>query len=159
WRGEDGDRRRRDGALAGRTGAAREAEARRLGIAARDPRNPELSARLPLSKSGRPISPMRVTIHLPDDISAALEAQWDGVPGRSLEAIAVEAYRTGALTESQVRRRLALESRFQVHALLQGAQRPAALHAWRRRGRSARAPRARDSAQSMIVVADSGPLA
>jgi predicted HTH domain antitoxin len=61
---------------------------------------------------------MRVTIQLPDDISAALEEQWDDVPRRSLEAIAVEAYRTGALTESQVRRLLGFESRFQVHALL-----------------------------------------
>jgi predicted HTH domain antitoxin len=61
---------------------------------------------------------MRVTIQLPDDISAALEEQWDDVPRRSLEAIAIEAYRTGALTESQVRRLLGVESRFQVHALL-----------------------------------------
>ena len=61
---------------------------------------------------------MRVTIQLPDDISAALEEQWEDVPRRSLEAIAVEAYRTGALTESQVRRLLGVESRFQVHALL-----------------------------------------
>ena len=61
---------------------------------------------------------MRVTIQLPDDISAALKEQWDDVPRRSLEAIAVEAYRSGALTESQVRRLLGLESRFQVHALL-----------------------------------------
>ncbi len=61
---------------------------------------------------------MRVTIQLPDDISTALEQQWDDVPRRSLEAIAVEAYRTGALTESQVRRLLGLDSRFQVHALL-----------------------------------------
>jgi predicted HTH domain antitoxin len=61
---------------------------------------------------------MRVTIQLPDDISAALEEQWDDVPRRSLEAIAVEAYRSGALSESQVRRLLGLESRFQVHALL-----------------------------------------
>lgn len=61
---------------------------------------------------------MRVTIQLPDDISAALEEQWHDVPRRSLEAIAVEAYRSGALSESQVRRLLALESRFQVHALL-----------------------------------------
>ena len=61
---------------------------------------------------------MRVTIQLPDDISAALEEQWDDVPRRSLEAIAVEAYRTGALTESQVRRLLGLDSRFEVHALL-----------------------------------------
>ena len=61
---------------------------------------------------------MRVTIQLPDDISEALKEQWDDVPRRSLEAIAVEAYRSGALTESQIRRLLGLESRFQVHALL-----------------------------------------
>jgi predicted HTH domain antitoxin len=61
---------------------------------------------------------MRVTIQLPEDISAALEEQWDDVPRRSLEAIAVEGYRTGALTESQVRRLLELDTRFQVHALL-----------------------------------------
>ena len=61
---------------------------------------------------------MRVTIQLPDDISAALGDHWDDVPRRSLEAIAVDAYRTGALTEAQVRRLLGLETRFQVHALL-----------------------------------------
>ena len=61
---------------------------------------------------------MRVTIQLPDDISAALEEQWDDVPRRSLEAIAVEGYRSGALTESQVRRLLEFDTRFQVHALL-----------------------------------------
>lgn len=67
---------------------------------------------------------MRVTIQLPDDISAALEEQWHDVPRRSLEAIAVEAYRTGALTDSQVRRLLGFESRFQVHALLKAHRVP-----------------------------------
>ena len=38
-------------------------------------------------------------------------------PRRSLETIAVEGYRIGALTETQVRRLLQLETRFQVHAL------------------------------------------
>jgi predicted HTH domain antitoxin len=61
---------------------------------------------------------MRVTIQLPEDITAALEEQGDDVPRRSLEAIAVEAYRAGASTESQVRRLLGFDSRFQVHALL-----------------------------------------
>ena len=61
---------------------------------------------------------MKVTIELPDDVSAALKGRWDDVPRRSLEAIAVEGYRTGALTETQVRRLLELETRFQVHALL-----------------------------------------
>ncbi len=61
---------------------------------------------------------MKVTIELPEDVSAALKGRWDDVPRRSLEAIAVEGYRTGALTETQVRRLLHFESRFQVHALL-----------------------------------------
>ena len=71
-----------------------------------------------LPKFGGTMDVMRVTIQLPDDISAALKEQWDDVPRRSLEAIAVEAYRSGALTESQIRRLLGLDSRFQVHALL-----------------------------------------
>ena len=61
---------------------------------------------------------MRVTLDLPDEISAALEGQWQDIPRQALEALAVEGYRTGALTENQVRRLLDLESRFQVHALL-----------------------------------------
>jgi predicted HTH domain antitoxin len=61
---------------------------------------------------------MKVTIDLPEDVSAALKGRWDDVVRRSLEAIAVEGYRTGALSETQVRRLLQLESRFQVHALL-----------------------------------------
>jgi predicted HTH domain antitoxin len=48
----------------------------------------------------------------------------DDVPRRSLEAIAVEAYRTGALSESQIRRLLGFETRFQVHALLKEHQVP-----------------------------------
>ena len=40
------------------------------------------------------------------------------VARRSLEAIAVEGYRTGALTEAQVRRLLELDTRFQAHTLL-----------------------------------------
>ena len=61
---------------------------------------------------------MRVTLDLPDDISAALEGRWSDVSRQALEALAVEGYRTGALMENQVRRLLDFESRFQVHALL-----------------------------------------
>lgn len=61
---------------------------------------------------------MQVSIQLPEDISVALAERWDDVPRRLLEAIAVEGYRTGALTEAQVRRLLGLGTRFQVHALL-----------------------------------------
>ena len=61
---------------------------------------------------------MQVTINLAEDVSAALAGRWGNVSRRSLVAIAVEGYRTGALTETQVRRLLDLETRFQVHALL-----------------------------------------
>ena len=61
---------------------------------------------------------MDVTISLPADISESLEGQWGDVSRHALEAIAVEGYRTGALSESQVRRLLGLETRFEVHALL-----------------------------------------
>jgi predicted HTH domain antitoxin len=67
---------------------------------------------------------MKVTIELPEDVSAALKGRWDDVPRRSLEAIAIEGYRTGALTEAQVRRLLQLETRFHVHALLKEHQVP-----------------------------------
>jgi predicted HTH domain antitoxin len=40
------------------------------------------------------------------------------LPRQALEALAVEGYRTGALSEGQVRRLLRFESRFEVHALL-----------------------------------------
>lgn len=65
---------------------------------------------------------MDVTVHLPEDIVKALEGQ--DLERQALEAIAVEGYRTGALTESQVRRLLGLESRFDVHAVLKAHRVP-----------------------------------
>ena len=67
---------------------------------------------------------MKVTIDLPEDVSAALKSRWDDVPRWSLEAIAVEGYRTATLTETQVCRLLQFQSRFQVHALLKDHQVP-----------------------------------
>jgi hypothetical protein len=61
---------------------------------------------------------MQLTINLPEDIAAALEGEWKDLPHGSLEAIAVEAYRTGVLHESQIRRLMGFETRFEVHALL-----------------------------------------
>jgi predicted HTH domain antitoxin len=61
---------------------------------------------------------MEVTINLPEDISRSLQGSWGNVPHHVLETIAIEGYRTGALTETQVRRLLRLETRFEVHALL-----------------------------------------
>jgi len=61
---------------------------------------------------------MEITISLPEDIYESLRDRWGDVPRHALEAIAVEGYRTGALSEAQIRRLLGLETRFEVHALL-----------------------------------------
>ena len=49
-----------------------------------------------------------VAIELPDDIAHQLETQWQDVPRRVLEAVAVEGYRSGVLTRGQVQRLLNL---------------------------------------------------
>ena len=51
---------------------------------------------------------MNVAIELPDDIAQQLETEWRDVPRRVLEAVAVEGYRSGALTRGQVQRMLNL---------------------------------------------------
>ena len=61
---------------------------------------------------------MHLTIDLPEDISEALQGHWGDASRRALEALAIEGYRSGALSETQIKRLLGFESRLQVHALL-----------------------------------------
>jgi hypothetical protein len=61
---------------------------------------------------------MKVTIDLPEDVAAVLKNEWADLAQASLEAIAVEAYRTGVLHESQVRRLMGFVTRYEVHGLL-----------------------------------------
>jgi len=63
-------------------------------------------------------SSVHLTIDLPPDISDVLQGRWGDMSRRALEAVAVEAYRTGVLSESQIERLLGFENRFQVHAFL-----------------------------------------
>ena len=51
---------------------------------------------------------MYVAIQLPEDIAKQLEAAWQDMPRRALEAVAVEGYRSEALTQRQVGRLLDL---------------------------------------------------
>ncbi len=67
---------------------------------------------------------MHLTIDLPADISEALQERWGDLSRHALETIAVDAYRTGVLSETQVKRLLGFESRIQVHALLKQFQVP-----------------------------------
>ncbi|MGH9469684.1 MAG: UPF0175 family protein [Terriglobia bacterium] len=61
---------------------------------------------------------MQVAIELPEDIAEGLRAKWKDLPRHTLEAVALEGYRSGALTESQVRRVLGIATRVEVNAFL-----------------------------------------
>ena len=64
---------------------------------------------------------MQVNIELPEDVSRALQERWGDISRRTLKAIALGGYRSGSLTESQVRRLLGFETRMDVHAFLKQA--------------------------------------
>jgi predicted HTH domain antitoxin len=51
---------------------------------------------------------MHIALELPEDIAKHLENAWRDVPRGTLEAVAVEGYREGALTRDQVGRLLGL---------------------------------------------------
>ena len=62
---------------------------------------------------------MEVAIHLPDDIARHLQEQWgNDMPRHILESLALECYRARMLGESQLRRLLGFETRFEVHSFL-----------------------------------------
>ena len=61
---------------------------------------------------------MKVQIDLREDIAnAPIACGWD-ISCTAKESLAIEGYRTGRLSEEQVRRPLGFESRIQVHGLL-----------------------------------------
>ena len=61
---------------------------------------------------------MQVTLNLPEDIARHLEAGGTGVSRAALEGLALEGYRSGKLSESQVRRLLEFGTRYEVHGFL-----------------------------------------
>ena len=61
---------------------------------------------------------MEITLDLPEDIVKELQSKWKDLPRVALESIALEAYRSQALTAAQLRRLLGFETRMQVDAFL-----------------------------------------
>jgi predicted HTH domain antitoxin len=61
---------------------------------------------------------MQVSFEVPDDIARVFGASQSSLDRTALESLAVEGYRSGLLSESQVMRLLELPSRFAVHDLL-----------------------------------------
>jgi hypothetical protein len=60
---------------------------------------------------------MDVTIHIPDDLAIRLETAGD-LPRRILEALAVEEFRLGRLTQPELRRLLGFAARQALDAFL-----------------------------------------
>lgn len=65
---------------------------------------------------------MNVVIEIPESVSAPLRSRWEDVPRRALEAVATEAYRSGALTAHQVGELLSHGSRWETESFLKRAQ-------------------------------------
>jgi predicted HTH domain antitoxin len=65
---------------------------------------------------------MQVQIDLPEDIANAFRAGGQDIGRAAAESLALEGYRTGRLSEEQMRRLLGFESRLQVHAFLNDHQ-------------------------------------
>jgi predicted HTH domain antitoxin len=61
---------------------------------------------------------MNISIQLPDDVARQMERRWHDLPRHALEALAVDAYRSGVVTSAQVQALLGLSSRFEVDSLL-----------------------------------------
>lgn len=65
---------------------------------------------------------MNISIAVPDDLLEKLQNQWGNVSKRTLEALAIEAYRSGSLTSAEIQRMLNLSSRWHVDDLLKRAR-------------------------------------
>ena len=61
---------------------------------------------------------MRITLDLPEDIAEGLGARWADLSRAALESLALEGYRSGALTDVQLRRLLGFGSRLEVDGFL-----------------------------------------
>jgi len=65
---------------------------------------------------------VHVAIDIPDDIGQVLAAQSGGASRAVLEAVAIEAYRSGSITPAQVQQMLGLRSRWETEAFLKRAE-------------------------------------
>ena len=64
---------------------------------------------------------MQLQIELPDDVSDTLHSQWGDIPRKTIEAIAIQGYRTRVLSEPQIRRMLGFETNLEVHEFLKNS--------------------------------------
>jgi hypothetical protein len=60
---------------------------------------------------------MNITVAIPDDLAARLGPEAD-LPRRALEALVLEAYRAGRLSNTELRMLLRLETRYEMDGFL-----------------------------------------
>jgi predicted HTH domain antitoxin len=63
-------------------------------------------------------TPMEITLSLPEDIANGLGSKWKDVLRVALESLALEGYRSGALSALQLRRLLGFETRYELDGFL-----------------------------------------
>jgi predicted HTH domain antitoxin len=65
---------------------------------------------------------VNIAIEIPDEVARQLAASSGDVSRAVLEAVAIEGYRSGAITPAQVQQMLGLRSRWETEALLRRAE-------------------------------------
>jgi predicted HTH domain antitoxin len=65
---------------------------------------------------------VNIAIDIPDDIGKVLAAQTGGASRAVMEAVAIEAYRSGSITSAQVQQMLGLSSRWETESFLRRAE-------------------------------------
>lgn len=61
---------------------------------------------------------MQVTVEIPDDVAEKLTREGQDPARATLEAVAIEGYRSGALTAYQTRRLLGFDTRYELDGFL-----------------------------------------
>ena len=105
--------------------------------------------------------PIQVTLDIPDDMAGKLASHGQDPARAALEGVAIEGYRSGALSAFQTRRLLGFETRYELDGFLKAhcvlgaclrSRRPGA------RSPNLKAARIRRPPDKMIVVAGASPL-
>jgi hypothetical protein len=61
---------------------------------------------------------MNLEVQIPDETALLLTSEYGDLSRAAVEALALEAYRSGRLSEGQVRQMLGFSSRIEVHGFL-----------------------------------------
>ncbi|ARV59177.1 hypothetical protein BZZ01_11525 [Nostocales cyanobacterium HT-58-2] len=65
---------------------------------------------------------MQITIEIPEEIGNQLQQNWQDLPQKILEALALEAYRSGIMTSAQIQQLLKFSSRWETEQFLKQSQ-------------------------------------